>query len=347
MRTIVRAFIVLAIVIGGLYLSYSRLIARPTSGPDLQTAAVRRGPLLATVDAAGTIQAKAQTILAFQASGTVGEVSVAPGDRVTKGQVLMKLDTTDLQLAVDQAQAALDIAQARLAQAKAGPGQQQLDAARANYDLAIAEAQVRQAQLALQQAQNNLNKALILAPYDGVVAAVNYGAGDQVGQNSPAVTLVDLSALSVEVSLSEVDIPRIQLNQPATISLDALPDRTFTGHVSYTAAAGAISQNAVSFPVRIQLDKVDSTIKPGMSASVSILVGRREDVLLVPNRAVRSLAGEYIVRTMVQGQVISVPVQLGLSNDTVTEVLKGLREGDQVILTMGPAPSPGVFFGRP
>lgn len=466
-RKIAVPLIVLAVLIGGIYLGYTRFTANAASVPTYQTAPVQRGTLAAVVSAAGTIQANAQTALAFQTSGQVTEIDVAPGDHVTKGQVLMKLDTTDLQLAVDQAQAAVDIAQVKLDQLKAGPTKQQLDSAKASlasaqtslaqllkgpdphsiqiaqlnvevaknnlwqaqatrdadagkkstpswqidldnakinnaqnqldialqnlqialegptadqiasaraavvqaqanletlqntptsYDLATAEAQLRQAQLSLQQAKRNLDHAVITAPYDGIVAAVNYHVGDQANPNTAAVALVDLSALSIQVNLSEVDIPKIQLNQPVNITLDALPNVNLTGHISYVAPVGTISQGVVNYPVTITLDNADNTVKPGMTANTNIVVERRDNVLLVPNRAVRTQGGQRTVQVLYKGQVISVPVQLGLSNDTATEVLSGLQEGDQVILNTttnsqnrGGAvgfPGGGFIFGR-
>lgn len=456
MRKILIPLIILAVLIGGLYVGYNRFVAQAESAPTYQTTTVQRGTLVATVSAAGTIQASAQTSLLFQTAGKVMEVHVAPGDVVKQGQVLMKLDATELQLAVAQAQVALDIAKIKLEQLKAGPTPEQiasaqaaLDSAKANlakllkgpdphdirvaelnvevaknnlwqaqaqrdadrgnpmtpdwqldldearinnaqnqleialqnlekakagptpdqiaaaraqvvqaeanlkalqntpssYDLAIAEAQVRQAELSLQQAQNNLSKAVLTAPYDGIVAAVNYRVGDQATSAQPAVVLIDQSALSIQVNLAEVDIPKIQLGQPVNITLDALPDRSFSGHVSYISPAGTNVQGVVNFAVTVLLDDADSTIKPGMTATASIIVDRRDNALLVPNRAIRSQGGQRVVQVLYNGQVIAVPVQLGLSNETATEVLSGLQEGDQVILNMTTTGSQGFGPG--
>ncbi len=456
MRKILIPLIILAVLIGGLYVGYNRFVAQAESTPTYQTTTVQRGTLVATVSAAGTIQASAQTSLLFQTAGRVVEVHVEPGDVVKQGQVLMKLDATELQLAVDQAQVALDIAKIKLEQLKAGPtpeeiasAQAALESARANlagllkgpdphdirvaelnvevaknnlwqaqaqrdadrgnpgtpdwqldldearinnaqnqleialqnlekakagptadqvaaaraqvvqaeanlkklqntpsrYDVAIAEAQVRQAELSLQQAQNNLSKAVLTAPYDGIVAAVNYRVGDQATSSQPAVVLIDQSALSIQVNLAEVDIPKIQLGQPVNITLDALPDRSFTGHVSYIAPAGISTQGVVNFAVTVLLDGADSAVKPGMTATANIIVDRRDNVLLVPNRAVRSQGGQRVVQVLYNGQVIAVPVQLGLSNETATEVLSGLQEGDQVILNTATVGSQGFGPG--
>jgi len=228
----------------------------------------------------------------------------------------------------DDQQAVLD---AELAVAKADLAQAEQDLAqlRAGPD----EADVAAAQARVAAAQATVDLARLTAPFDATVVAVGTQAGDSVSNNTLALALADVSRFEVQVDVSELDVNRIVVGQEATLTLDAVPDQTFVGRVAEVAFLGSVNQGVVTYPVTVVIDRPDASLKPGMTAAVSIATDLREGVLLVPNRAVFVSGGARTVVVLFEGQQISVPVVLGLVGDTTSEVAEGtLREGDVVVI---------------
>lgn len=251
---------------------------------------------------------------------------------------------------VRNAQAAYDQAAANLAAAQRGPDsakvtlyQAQLEVAQANLlqaeaNLAELEAgpdpqDIAAAQAKLAKAQAVVDTTRVTAPFRGTVVAVASQTGDNVEANQVAVELADLSRFELEVNVAEVDINLISVGQTAELTVDAAPDQTFQGQVTAVAYLGTSQQGVVNFPVTIVITNPDPALKPGMTAGVAIVTERHENVLLVPNRALRTSAGQRTVTVLFEGQQIAVPVTVGLSNDTFSEILEGqLREGDTVVI---------------
>jgi len=250
---------------------------------------------------------------------------------------------------VQDAQKNLDTLKANLAAAQAGPDQSVVTLSQAQFDVAKAAFTKAQADLKKLQAgpdpqavaaarakvaaaQATVDQARLTAPFRATVVAVSNKVGDSVDSGGNAIALADLSSLEVEVSVSEVDINRIVVGQAAMLTLDATPGQTFTGTVAEVTIFGQSSQGVVTFPVKIVVPKPSPQVKPGMTAAVSIVTDSRENVLMVPNRAVRVTGGRRSVTVLFEGQQLSVPVTLGLANETTSEVLTGLKEGDTLVL---------------
>ncbi len=240
--------------------------------------------------------------------------------------------------ALKSAQAALDNAQTALDQAKS------------NLDTSTrtAQATLDNAKAAVDQAQRNLDNATIYAPFDGVVSAVNYSAGDSAG-SSTAVTVTDLSNLQVKVTVAEVDMAKLKVGDTAQMTLDALPGRTFQAQVLAIGPVGTITSGVVNYPVTVQIAHADNSVKPGMTANLAVTVDQRTDVLLVPSRAIRTQGNQKLATVLADGQTKTVPVKTGLSNDTSVEVTSGLQAGDVVVVnqTQPRAPAAGGGFGIP
>jgi HlyD family secretion protein len=248
-------------------------------------------------------------------------------------------------------QANLDLS---LAKAKLADAQDTLDSLKnpTEADIAIAKANVENAQEALdtarkgateeelivartrvQVAQATLDQASLTAPFSGVLTDANVLEGDLVSAKTDAFRINDLSMLFVDLSISEVDIQQVKLGQEATLTFDALGDKEYTGVITKIGMAATISQGVVNYPVTVQITNPDSTIYPGMTAAVSIVVQKAANVMRVPNQALRTTNGQRTVTVLFEGQQISVPVTVGLSSDTFTEVSSSqLREGDTVVL---------------
>jgi HlyD family secretion protein len=230
------------------------------------------------------------------------------------------------QAQVAQAQAQIAQAQASLDKLKKGATKEQVE---------VAQASVDQAQVALEQAQRRLANARITAPWPGVLTAVNVVQGILVQPGAPAFELADLSRFHIDVQADEMDIANIAEGQAVTIELDALPDQKLAGKVARIAPTARISPTSgTTYDVRIDIVPTSLPLRAGMSATATITSSARDDVLLVPNRAVQRDrdTGKTYVERLVNGVVGKVEIQLGLRDDQQSEVRAGLNEGDQLAI---------------
>jgi RND family efflux transporter MFP subunit len=156
--------------------------------------------------------------------------------------------------------------------------------------------------------------------------------GEAVSPGVPVGILVDLDRFHTDVFIDELDIGRVGVGQPVNLELDAFPGEQLLGQVGYIEAIGTAAQGLVTYKVTIDVGNPGMPVKPDMTASVSIVVAEKEDVLLVPTRALkRDKQGKYV--EILEGTVlIRAAVEVGLSDETHTEVLSGLEEGDAVVV---------------
>jgi RND family efflux transporter MFP subunit len=181
----------------------------------------------------------------------------------------------------------------------------------------------------LAQLQDALADYTVIAPFDGTISAVNVKVGDTA---SGAVATIISSQNLARATFNETDIVNVKVGQPVTITFDALPDLALTGKVSVVDTVGTVSQGVVSYGVQVALDMPNASVKPGMSDSIAIITNVKQDVLLVPNSAVSTKQGVSSVQTMgSSGVPQETQVTIGLSNDTMTEIVSGLNEGDTVV----------------
>jgi HlyD family secretion protein len=190
------------------------------------------------------------------------------------------------------------------------------------------------AQARIDAAQATLDLARLTAPFAGTVTEVVPLPGDQVSAGTRAFRLDDLSSLLVDVELSEIDINRVAVEQPVTLTFDAILGQEYEGQVTKVSQAGTVVGGVVNFTVTVELIDADEAVKPGMTAAVNIIVREINDAVLVPNRAVRLVDGERVVFvTGANGMPEKTEVRLGASSDTMSEVIAGdLQEGDEIIL---------------
>lgn len=181
--------------------------------------------------------------------------------------------------------------------------------------------------------QSRLESMQIEAPFAGVVTVLSVQAGDVVNAGSQAVQLDDLSSLYLDVQISEVDIPQVDLGQTAELVFDAYYEETFYGEVVEISPVGTSVQGVVEYSVRIKLQDGDGQIKPGMTASVNIVVEEKDDVLVIPNNAIVTLDGKEQVFVKRNGTFVAVPVTLGSYSDYYSEVLEAdIEEGELIVL---------------
>lgn len=243
-------------------------------------------------------------------------------------------DLAVAQAAVDAARARVETAQVQVKQAElslalllAGPRQEQIDSL---------QAQVAQAEVALEQAQLRLEKARLTTPFDGVVARVNIQEGESASAAVPAVVVVDLAHFEIESEIDELDVGLVSVGQEVLVTLDALPDAEFRGQVEAIAPTAFQGDGVVSYSVTIGLQVGEAPVREGMSATANIIVQRLENVLVVPNRALRldREAGKLYAEKLVLGLPQQVEVEIGFRDEQVSQVLSGLDEGDAVIIRL-------------
>ncbi|MBV6451069.1 MAG: Macrolide export protein MacA [Anaerolineales bacterium] len=231
-----------------------------------------------------------------------------------------------------------------LAKAKLDDAQREYDRLAGGNVSEIAAAQAR-----VDAAQATLNLARLTAPFAATVTESIPLPGDQVSAGASAFRLDDLTSLLVDVEVSEVDINSVVEGQSATLSFDAILDKTYHGAVVQVAPAGTDSGGVVNFKVTVQLTDADQFVKPGMTAAVNIIVKELDDALLVPNRAVRLVDGKRVVYLLKNGLPVKTEISLGASGDTVSVIAGGdVQVGDVIILNppvefSGPGGGPGGF----
>jgi HlyD family secretion protein len=290
---------------------------RPDGGPGYVTAAVTRGDLRLVISATGRLQASTTVEVGAEVSGRVTRVPVEANDRVVRGQVLAELDPEQLQAALDQARAQAQVAHANARQARAtqleqrqvatrsaGLAAQQLlarqtletaeaAAARADAAYEASLASARLADAAVTAARSRLERAVIRAPIDGMVLArlVDLGQTVTAGFSTPVLFKVaeDLAHMTLKVDVDEADIGQARAGQEATFTVDAYPQRVFQSRVTAVRHEPTIAQNVVTYEVLLTVDNADLALRPGMTASASLVVDLRRQVLVVPNAALRFL----------------------------------------------------------
>jgi HlyD family secretion protein len=201
-------------------------------------------------------------------------------------------------------------------------------------DLAAAQARV-------DAAQATINLARLVAPFGGTVTEAYPLAGDVVTAGTQGFRLDDLARLLVDVEISEVDVNKVAVGQKTMLTFDAILGSEYHGAVVEVSQAGTVSSGVVNFIVTVELSDADAQVKPGMTAAVTITVQELNDVVLIPNRAVRLVDGKRVVYLLQNGQPVKVEVQLGSSSDTMSVLASGdVKEGDSIILN-----PPAVFQG--
>jgi len=210
-----------------------------------------------------------------------------------------------------------------------------LTAAPEEIDVKSQKLAVQQKERALADAIDTLNDCTITAPFDGVVAAVEIDAGDDVAANAEIATVITDNQIAT-ITLNEVDIAKIETGQKATLTFSAIDDLAITGKVIEVGLIGAVNQGVVSYDAVIALDDENEQIKSGMSASATIITAMKQDVLLVPSVAVKTDddgSAYVLVASESSDQPRRQAVEIGLSDDANTEIIQGLSEGDRVVVS--------------
>ncbi len=207
---------------------------------------------------------------------------------------------------------------------------EELKAGADELDIRAKKITVQQKEEALLSAQQNLADYYIRAPFAGTLTEVNIAKGDNVSGSTVITTLITDQKIA-EVTLNEIDVAQVKTEQKATLKFDAVEDLSITGEVVEVDTLGAVTQGVVSYGIKIAFDVQDERIKPGMSVSATIIIESKQNVLLAPISAVKTMGNSSYVEILINGQPQRQTVTTGSSNDTMIEIVDGLSEGDQVI----------------
>ncbi len=222
----------------------------------------------------------------------------------------------------------------------------------ADLDMQSAELSVKQKENALADTKSKLADYFIRAPFDGTVAKINIKKSDTISAGTIVTTFITAKQLA-EISLNEVDVAKVKIGQKANLIFDAIPDLTISGVVADIDTVGTVSQGVVTYIVKTSFDVQDERVKPGMSVSAAIITDTKQDVLIVPNSAVKSQAGKNYIEMFIKSFVIPsrVFVEIGLANDTQSEIISGIKESDEIItrtiLPTAASSSAPSIFGSP
>ncbi len=390
-----KIFAAAAVLIGIAGLTYWQF---GTSDPQpiYSTAPVEPGNITVEVSATGTLQPLIQVDISSELSGVMRSVAVEENQRVEKGEVLAELDTTRLQAQIERAEASVKSAEAKVLESKTTltetqqafsraeqllnrgmTSAQALDTAtaardRADANVAVAEANLAIAEAELKQQQADLVKSRIYAPIDGIVLTRSVNPGQTVASSMQAPVLFVLAAnlenMELEAAIDEADIGGVRTGQAARFTVDAFPERSFDADIRDISFASVATEGVVTYNARLDVDNSELLLRPGMTATVTVVTRQADNVLTVPAEAFRfsppaanerggfslrnlfmprmrsgrpngqrqggSEAGMRTLYVLRDGAPQAVQVKVGATDGQKMEIVSGLEIGDQVVTGM-------------
>ena len=298
MKKIITIAIILAVVSFGAYYYFDKTKSEEIK---YRTEKISLGNITVQVRATGTINPKRIVQVGSQVSGTIAQLFADFNSEVREGQIIAMIDSTFLNASVKEAEANLERTQAQVNESRRNVNRvkglfekglvSQAELDKAQTDFETASAQFKQTQAALDRARVNLRYSVIRAPIDGIVISRDVDVGQTVAASLQAPKLFsianDLQLMQVEASVDEADIGQISEGQNVTFTVDAYPEDEFHGKVRQVRIAPVTVQNVVTYTVIIEVPNPDLKLRPGMTATVSILIQEKENVLRVPSLALR------------------------------------------------------------
>lgn len=448
-----RVFIIIllaAVLMAGGYFVYTRIQrVNRASQSSVQTEALKKGSLVNSIGATGTVRTNQAATVSWPISGRVGQVMVKEGDAVTVNQLLAELapstypqnifsaradlitaqqnldnlknsdfsaaqalqklaqaqkdladaqdkrirlnlkrttqanlDALEAQLVIDEgslrvaqenfnivswlpednSRRAQALNQVALAQQKIDNDKQQLgwltstasslEVSLADAAVVVAQARVKDterewsrlkdgrdgqdilaAQARVDSIQALLSQTTLKSPINGVITHINSLPGDQVNSGTTSFRIDDLSRLLIDVKVAEIDVNQVKTGQPVQLSFDSIQGKSYPGKVIEISPFGTVQNGVVTFLVSIELVDTDARVKAGMTAAVDIVVNQLDQVLLVPNRAIRLQNSKRFIYILSDDQLQPVEIQIGSTSDTLTQIKSGnVKEGDLVVL---------------
>ncbi len=329
------------------------------NGLNFRTEKISKGDIVETVTASGNVNAVTTVLVGTQVSGTIKSIYADFNSPVKKGQLIAQIDPAIFEAQVEQARANLLSAKANLEKAEASfidakrtmernkvlfskdlIARSEVDTAETNYETSKAQvnaskAQIAQSEASLKAAETNLRYTRIISPVNGIVVSRNVDVGQTVAASFQTPTLFtiaqDLTKMQIDTNVAEADIGRVRQGQDVEFNVDAYLGIIFKGRVSQVRNAPITVQNVVTYDVVIAIDNREGLLRPDMTTNTTITVAKREQVLAIPNQAVRREDGDRVVFVQEGDRLVRRPVKTGWKDKTYTEVLSGLKDGDRVV----------------
>ncbi|MDZ7304169.1 MAG: efflux RND transporter periplasmic adaptor subunit [candidate division KSB1 bacterium] len=301
--------VLLVLVLVGGYLLWPRKSAEKNvmNGIPLRTATITRGDLTVLVSANGKVEPIRKVEVKSKASGQILMMPVEEGDRVKKGDLIARIDETDLRNAYEQAVADLEVAKATVAQTTSNVSRQmelfkrgllsQAEIDQVKLEEVRAKAQLVKAETELTTMETKLKDAVVRAPISGIILQKNVEVGQIISSGISSVTggtliatVANMDSVFIYAQVDEVDIGQVHIGQKAKVVADAFPDDVFYGSVLRIAPLATVEQNVTTFNVTVVVQNTDNKLKAGMNTTVDLTVIDRHDVLLVPKEALKDFS---------------------------------------------------------
>lgn len=365
-KTVIPILILLIILL--VYLFF----LRNSTAVKVTVSEVTLGDLTSTVSAPGIVRPLTEVQISSSINGIVQKLMVKEGQEVKKGDLLLQIDPSEFRSQVRRAQAGLEVAQANLQQARSQwkraeqlyksnlISEQEYESAKTNH--LLSQAQLKESKANLEQALEQLRKTRITSPIEGTVIKINIESGETVitgtldNPGTKLMVIADMSRMEVESQVDEADIAKVKIGQKATVEVEALPEKRFSGsvnEVSYAAEDQETEQDAaVNYNISILIEDTISELKPGMTATSEIITAQLDDIVMIPIqsvviRPVDQLSEEFqngstdiglkgkdqteAVFVVRNGIASLVPVITGIAGEEYIQIRSGLKPGQQVI----------------
>jgi HlyD family secretion protein len=355
-----------------LFISWKFLYTEPEGKTALETKKVAYDTLSNFITATGTVEPITQVEVSTQVSGKIEKVYVDYNDHVKKNQLIAEIDKTNLESALENAETSLKSAKTdmdyqgknynriKILYEKMLVSQTDMETAEYNFD--NAKTSYEKAKLAYDVAKQNLSYAYIYSPIDGVVLVVSIKEGQTVAASLSAPTMFtianDLTKMRVEAEVDEADIGQVKIGQEVSFTVDAFPYDNFSGSVSQVRLDPTTKSNVVTYTVIVDAPNPEGKLMPGMTASITVITQKEEDVLTIPEKATRfspekdldgvgdlstkfkiiplsknnASENEKIVWVKYKNELTAKKIKTGLSDGSNIEVLNGLNSSDEVVL---------------
>jgi len=363
-----KKLLILAVIIIIAILGYFIFTKTVKKADEYITVPLKLSTITKAIEASGTINPVQTATVGSQVSGKITAVYVDYNSPVKKGQLLAEIDTSLFQASVDQQRANIQNAKSQLAKLEATMNYDKImyqryknllskgyvskaeaDQWEATYKADLAgiqaqKAQIREAEASYKTAESNLRYTKIISPVDGVIISKDVEVGETVASSfqTPELFSVaqDLTKMQIEANVSEADIGIVKVGQEADYTLDGYPDETFKGKVNQVRLSSTTTSNVVTYTVVISVDNKDLKLKPGMTANVSIVAQKKENILTAINPALKFTPVSKDVKYDTQGiwilkdkKPVRIDIETGISDEAKTEIISDkLKEGDMVII---------------
>ncbi len=300
----------------------------PPAGIVVEAARVSLRSLPQSLTAVGSLRSDETVILRPEIAGRVAQIGFREGERVTRGQVLVKLDASVQQADLDKARANLSLSKSKFERSvdllnKGFLSSQARDEAENTFKVAGADAELMEARIA---------KATIKAPFSGTLGLRMVSVGDYVKEGQDLVNLESLDSLKVDFRVPELALSQLRDGQALQIALDAVPDKVYEGKV--VAINPLIDANGRAIVIRAQVPNKDGKLRPGMFARVRLFTTGSKDTLVVPEESLFPVGEEKYVYKVVQGKAMRQKVEIGTRLEGRVEIVNGLAP-DDVVVTAG------------